>query len=78
MTTAVQFSWAKMKVCIDGIQDLVSGVENYLYRPMPIMPMDFMSIDSGFFVRLMEAHENWLTLCYGDDTLEKLMEVCGK
>ena len=45
---------------------------------MPIMPMDIINIDTGFFVRLMEAHENWLTLFYGEGALEKIMEACGK
>jgi hypothetical protein len=45
---------------------------------MPIMPMDFISIDTGFFVRLIEAHENWLILCFGKDSLEKLLEACGR
>jgi hypothetical protein len=67
-----------MKVYIDGIQDLVSTVENCLKCPMPIMPIDFVNIDTGLFVRLMEAHENWLTLLYGEDGLEKLMEAHGK
>jgi hypothetical protein len=40
---------------------------------MPIMPMDFISTDTGLFVRLMEAHENWLTLFCGKDALEKLI-----
>ena len=67
-----------MRVYIDGIQDLVSAMENCLDCPMPIMPMNFISIDTGFFVRLMEAHENWLTLSYGEDAMEKLMEACGR
>ena len=67
-----------IRVYIDGIQDLVSTVENCLDYPMPIMPMDFINIDTGLFVRLMEAHENRLTLFYGEDALEKLMKVCGK
>ena len=50
---------------IDGIQDLVSAVENCLDCSMPIIPMDFISIDTRLFVRLMEAHENCLTLFYG-------------
>jgi hypothetical protein len=53
-----------MRVYIDGIQDLVSTVENCLDYPMPIMPMDFINIDTGLFVRLMKTHENWLNLFY--------------
>ena len=67
-----------MKAYIDGIQDLVITMENYLGCPMPIMAMDFIRINTGLFVRVMEAHENWLTLFYGEDVLEKLMEACGK
>jgi hypothetical protein len=45
---------------------------------MPIMPMEFNNIDTGLFVRLMETHESWLTLFYGEDALDKLMEAHGK
>ena len=38
-----------IRVYIDGIQDLVSTVENCLDYPMPIMPMDFINIDTGLF-----------------------------
>ena len=67
-----------MRVYSDGIQDLVSTVENCLDYPMPIMPIDFINIDTGLFARLMEAHENQLTLFYGEDALKKLMEARGK
>jgi hypothetical protein len=67
-----------MRVYIDGIQDLVSTVENCLDYPMPILRMDFINIDTGLFVRLMEAHENWHTLFYGEDALEKLMKASWK
>ena len=61
----------KMKVHNDGIQDLVMAMENCLDSPMLVMPMKFISIDTRLFVRLMEAHKNWLTLFYGEDALEK-------
>ena len=59
-----------MRAFIDSIQDLVSNVENCLECPMPIMPMNIISIETGLFVRLMEGHANWLTLLYGEDVLE--------
>ena len=67
-----------MRVYIGGIQDLVSAAENCLDCSMPIMPMDFISIVTGLFVRLMEAHENRLTLFYGENALDKLMEFRGR
>ena len=63
---------------VHGIQDFLSTVENCLDCPKPIMPMHFINIDTGLFVRLMEVHENWLTLFYGEDALEKLIEACER
>jgi hypothetical protein len=46
---------------------------------MPILPKDCINIDTGLlFVRLMEAHENWLTLFYGEDAWDKPMKAHGK
>jgi hypothetical protein len=67
-----------MRVYIVSIQDLVMAMENCLDCPMPITLMEFISIDTGLFVSLMKAHENWLTLFYGEDALEKLMKAHGK
>ena len=67
-----------MRVYIVSIQDLVMAMENCLDYPMPLTLMEFISIDTGLFVSLMEAHENWLTLFYGEGALEKIMEACGK
>ena len=53
-------------------------MENCLDCPMPITPMEFISIDTRLFVRKMETHMNWLTLFYGEDVLEKAYEDHGK
>jgi hypothetical protein len=64
-----------MEVYILSIQDLVSAEENCFDCPKPITPMEFIITDTGFFVRLLEVHCNWLTSLYGEDVLEKLMEA---